>query len=150
MVIENWFCLRKYNTKAAGFVDLTGSLIIGLGAGILGYIGVAVLIKSKFGYDNSLDAFGVHGLCGIWGAIATGLFANPAINEAGKGLFYGNPHQLWIQIISVVVTIIYSGVGTFILGSITKALTNGIRVEEELEIEGLDSSIHGERAFNLR
>ncbi len=136
-------------TPAAGFVDLTGSLIIGIGAGILGYIGVAVL-KPKFGYDDSLDAFGVHGLCGIWGAIATGLFANPAINEAGKGLFYGNPHQLWIQIISVIVTIIYSAIGTLILGFITKLLTNGLRITEEEEIEGLDSSIHGEKAFNLR
>ena len=136
-------------TPAAGFVDLTGSLIIGIGAGILGYIGVAVL-KNKFGYDDSLDAFGVHGLCGIWGAIATGLFANPGINSAGKGLFYGNPHQLWIQIISIIVTIIYSGIGTFIIGLITSKLTNGIRVTEEEEIEGLDSSTHGEKAFNLR
>ena len=136
-------------TPAAGFVDLTGSLIIGIGAGVLGYIGVAVL-KPKFGYDDSLDAFGVHGLCGIWGAIATGLFANPAINEAGKGLFFDNPHQLWIQIISVIVTIVYSGFGTLILGFITKLLTNGLRITEEEEIEGLDSSIHGEKAFNLR
>ncbi len=136
-------------TPAAGFVDLTGSLIIGIGAGILGYIGVAVL-KPKFGYDDSLDAFGVHGLCGIWGAIATGLFANPAINESGKGLFFGNPHQLWIQIISVIATIVYSGFGTLILGFITKLLTNGLRITEEEEIEGLDSSIHGEKAFNLR
>ena len=136
-------------TPAAGFVDLTGSLIIGIGAGVLGYIGVAVL-KPKFGYDDSLDAFGVHGLCGIWGAIATGLFANPAINEAGKGLLFGNPHQVWIQIISVIVTIIYSAIGTLILGFITKLLTNGLRITEEEEIEGLDSSIHGEKAFNLR
>ena len=136
-------------TPAAGFVDLTGSLIIGIGAGILGYIGVAV-IKPKFGYDDSLDAFGVHGLCGIWGAIATGLFANPAVNEAGKGLFYGNAHQLWIQIISIIITIVYSGIGTLILGLITKAVTGGIRVDEDEEIEGLDSSTHGERAFNLR
>ena len=136
-------------TPAAGFVDLTASLIIGIGAGILGYIGVAVL-KPKFGYDDSLDAFGVHGLCGIWGAIATGLFANPAVNEAGKGFFYGNTHQLWIQIISIVITIVYSGIGTLILGIITKAVTGGIRVDEEEEIVGLDSSTHGERAFNLR
>ncbi len=136
-------------TPAAGFVDLSGALIIGIGAGFLGYIGVAVL-KPKFGYDDSLDAFGVHGLCGIWGALATGLFANPAINEAGKGLFYGNAHQLWIQIVSVVITIVYSGIGTIILGLITKAITGGIRVEEEIEIEGLDSAVHGERAFNLR
>jgi Amt family ammonium transporter len=136
-------------TPAAGFVDLTGSLIIGIGAGILGYIGVTVL-KPRFGYDDALDAFGVHGLCGIWGAIATGLFANPSVNEAGKGLFYGNPHQLWVQIISIIVTIVYSGIGTLILGLITKAVTGGIRVDEEKEIEGLDASVHGERAFMLR
>jgi Amt family ammonium transporter len=136
-------------TPAAGFVDLTGSIIIGIGAGIFGYIGV-VIIKPKFGYDDSLDAFGVHGLCGIWGAIATGLFANPNINEIGKGLFYGNPKQLWIQILSVIITIVYSVIGTFILAYITKLLTKGIRVEEDVEIEGLDSAVHGERAFLLR
>ena len=136
-------------TPAAGFVDLAGSLIIGIGAGIVGYIGVVVL-KAKFGYDDSLDAFGVHGLCGIWGAIATGLFANPSINEAGKGLFYGNPHQLIVQIISVVVTIIFAVIGTLILGYATKLITNGIRVDAENEIEGLDASIHGERAFLIK
>ncbi len=136
-------------TPAAGFVDLTGSLIIGIGAGILGYIGVAVL-KPKFGYDDSLDAFGVHGLCGIWGAIATGLLANPAVNEAGKGLFYGNAHQLWVQIISVLITVAYAAIGTFILATVTKIATKGIRIDIESETAGLDSSYHGERAFNLR
>ena len=136
-------------TPAAGFVDLSGSLIIGMVAGILGYIGVAV-IKPKFGYDDSLDAFGVHGLCGIWGALATGLFANPAVNDAGKGLFYGNAHQLWIQIISIAATIVYAGIGTMVIVLITKATTRGIRVDEENEVQGLDSSIHGERAFLLR
>ena len=136
-------------TPAAGFVDFTGSLIIGIGAGILGYIGVAV-IKPKFGYDDSLDAFGVHGLCGIWGAIATGLLANPAVNEAGKGLFYGNPHQLWVQIISVLITIAYAAIGTFIIAKVTEIVTKGIRIDIEEETEGLDSSYHGERAFYLR
>ncbi len=136
-------------TPAAGFVDLTGSLIIGIGAGLVGYLGV-VYLKAKFGYDDSLDAFGVHGLCGIWGAIATGLFANPSINELGRGFFYGNPHQLLVQIISIIITIIYAGIGTLILGFITKAITNGMRVDSESEIEGLDSSVHGERAFLLR
>jgi len=136
-------------TPAAGFVDLIGSLIIGIGAGLVGYLGV-VYLKAKFGYDDSLDAFGVHGLCGIWGAIATGLFANPSINELGRGFFYGNPHQLLVQIISIIITIIYAGIGTLILGFITKAITNGMRVDSESEIEGLDSSVHGERAFLLR
>ena len=88
-------------------------------------------------------------MCGIWGAIATGFLANPAINEAGVGLFYGNPKQVLIQLISVVVTIIYAGVGTFILASITRLATGGIRVSEEDEIEGLDSAVHSERGFVL-
>jgi Amt family ammonium transporter len=135
-------------TPAAGFVTLPGSLIIGLVAGILGYFSVSV-IKHKIGYDDSLDAFGVHGICGIWGAIATGLFASPAITKTASGLFYGNPKQLGIQLISIVATALYSAVATFIVVLITKALTGGIRVEKEAEIMGLDSSVHGERAFEI-
>jgi Amt family ammonium transporter len=135
-------------TPAAGFVGMSASLVIGLVAGILGFFSVAVL-KHKVGYDDSLDAFGVHGMCGVWGALATGLFANPAVNELGKGLFYGNPKQLWIQIVSIGATAIFTAVGTVIIVYITKAVTNGLRVEEENEIKGLDSSIHGERAFEI-
>ena len=113
------------------------------------YLGVAVL-KPKLGFDDSLDAFGVHGVCGIWGAIATGIFANPAINEAGTGLLYGNPNQVVIQLVGVVATILYAGVATFVLASITKVVTGGIRVSEEDEIQGLDSAAHGERAFMLQ
>ncbi len=101
------------------------------------------------GYDDSLDAFGIHGVCGIWGALATGLFASPAINEGAKGLFYGNPRQVWIQIISIAATAAFSAVGTLIVVYVTKAVTGGLRVERENEIEGLDSSIHGERAFEM-
>ena len=79
-------------TPAAGFVSMPASLLIGLGAGLLGFYSVAKL-KQKLGYDDSLDAFGVHGMCGIWGALATGLFASPAINEAGAGLFFGNGEE---------------------------------------------------------
>ncbi len=135
-------------TPAAGFVNMPASLIIGFVAGLLGYYSVAVL-KGKLGYDDSLDAFGVHGMCGIWGALATGLFATPAITEGAKGLFYGNPGQLWIQIISIVSTIIYTGVVTLIVIYITKAITGGLRVEEDAEIQGLDSAIHGERGFEI-
>ena len=106
-------------------------------------------MKQKIGYDDSLDAFGVHGMCGMWGAFATGLFANPAITEGASGLFYGNPKQLWIQIISIIATAVYTAVGTFILIYITKFLTGGLRVEEDAEVIGLDTSIHGERAFEL-
>ena len=136
-------------TPAAGFVNLPAALVIGLVAGILGFYFVAK-VKHKLGYDDSLDAFGVHGMCGLWGALATGLFANPAINEAGKGLFYGNPKQLWIQIISIVATAVFTAVGTLIVIYITKLLTGGLRVTEENEVAGLDSSIHGERAFEIQ
>ncbi|CAN2041854.1 ammonia/ammonium transporter [Candidatus Magnetomoraceae bacterium gMMP-15] len=136
-------------TPAAGFVNLSASLIIGLGAGILGYICVSKL-KHKAGYDDSLDAFGVHGICGIWGALATGFFANPAVNEAGKGFLYGNPKQLWIQFVSIIATAAFTAIGTIIIVYITKAVTGGIRVERDNEIEGLDNSLHGERAFEIR
>jgi Amt family ammonium transporter len=136
-------------TPAAGFVTMPSSLIIGLVAGLLGFYSVAK-IKQKMGYDDSLDAFGIHGMCGIWGALATGLFASPAVNEAGRGLFYGNPKQLWIQIVSIVATAAFTAVGTLIVTYITKLLTGGLRVEEESEILGLDNSLHGERAFEIQ
>ncbi len=136
-------------TPAAGFVNLGASLIIGLVAGILGFLFVAKL-KHRIGYDDSLDAFGVHGICGIWGALATGLFASPAINEAGKGLFYGNPGQLWIQFVSIIGTAAYSAVATLIVIGITRLLTGKIRIEHDSEIEGLDSAFHGERGFEIQ
>jgi Amt family ammonium transporter len=135
-------------TPAAGFVDLSGSLVIGLVAGILGYYSVAKL-KPKMGYDDSLDAFGVHGLCGIWGALATGLFANPAITEGASGLFFGNPKQLGIQAISILATALYTAVCTAIIVWVTKLVTGGLRVDQEEEIKGLDSSLHGERGFEF-
>jgi Amt family ammonium transporter len=136
-------------TPAAGFVNLPAALIIGFVAGVLGFYFVTK-VKHRLGYDDSLDVFGVHGMCGLWGALATGLFANPAINEAGKGLFYGNPKQLWIQIISIVATAVFTAVGTLIVIYITKFITGGLRVNEETEVAGLDSSIHGERAFEIQ
>nr|MDA3832470.1 adenylate cyclase [Spirochaetales bacterium] len=105
-------------------------------------------LKLKMGYDDSLDAFGVHGLCGIWGALATGLFASPVISGA-SGLFYGNPRQLVIQIVSIVATIAFTAIGTLIVVYITKFATGGLRVELDQEIEGLDSALHGERAFEI-
>ncbi|MBU1169104.1 MAG: ammonium transporter [Proteobacteria bacterium] len=135
-------------TPAAGFVTLPASLIIGLGAGVIGFFSVAVL-KHKIGYDDSLDAFGVHGICGIWGAMATGLFACPTITAGATGLFYGNPKQVWIQFVSIVATALYSAIGTLIVILVTKAITGGIRVEKEAEVMGLDNAIHGERAFEI-
>jgi len=134
-------------TPAAGFVDIKGSLIIGLLAGIIPFFAVAYL-KPKLGYDDALDAFGIHGVAGTIGAILTGIFANPAINEAGKGLLYGNPSQLLIQLIAVGVTIVYVAIATAIILFIIKALV-GLRVDQESEVFGLDESQHGEKAYNL-
>jgi Amt family ammonium transporter len=134
-------------TPAAGYVDLSGSMVIGLVSGFIGYFSVAKL-KPKMGYDDSLDAFGVHGLCGIWGALATGLFANPAVNGA-TGLFFGNPTQLGIQAISILATALYTAVATIVIVWVTKLVTGGLRVDQEEEIKGLDSSLHGERGFEF-
>ena len=135
-------------TPAAGFVSLTGALTIGCVSGVVGFFGVAVL-KRKIGYDDSLDAFGIHGLCGIWGAMATGLFANPSITQGAAGLFYGNPKQVWIQFMSIVGTIAFSATATLIVILITKFSTNGLRVDKDDELEGLDNALHGERAFEI-
>ena len=133
-------------TPAAGFVNLPASLIIGLGAGIFGFYAV-VQLKPRMGYDDSLDAFGVHGICGMWGAVATGIFAHPDFGVSG--LIYGNPKQLLIQIISIVATIAYTAVGTWVTVWITRLLAGGIRVQNEEEILGLDNAMHGERAFEF-
>jgi Amt family ammonium transporter len=92
----------------------------------------------------------VHAISGIWGAIATGIFANPAVNENGTGLLYGNPGQVITQIEGVVVTIIYTAIVTAIVFKIASIITGGARVSAEVESQGLDETIHGERAFNLR
>jgi Amt family ammonium transporter len=134
-------------TPAAGFVNVTGALIIGLIAGLVGYFGVFVL-KQKLGYDDSLDAFGVHGLCGIWGAIATGIFAVKSIGGTA-GVLEGNLPQLWIQVKAVLATLIYSGIMTAVVFFVSSLITGGARVSEEEEIEGLDSAVHGEKGFNL-
>jgi Amt family ammonium transporter len=136
-------------TPAAGFVTMPASLAIGLAAGFLGYFSVAKL-KNMLGYDDSLDAFGVHGLCGIWGALATGLFASPAVTEGAQGLFYGNPGQLWIQVVSILGTAAFSAIGTLVVALVTKMITGGLRVSHEEEIEGLDNAQHGERAFEIQ
>ena len=134
-------------TPAAGFVNITGALIIGLLAGIVPYFAVAS-IKPRLGYDDSLDAFGIHGVGGILGAVLTGVFADPSVNELGKGLLFGNPKQLITQVIAVVATFAYSAVATLIIFAVVKVIT-GIRVHEEHEITGLDESQHGEKAYSL-
>jgi len=136
-------------TPAAGYVDAVGSLVIGLVAGILSFYAVNSL-KKALKYDDSLDVFGVHAISGIWGAIATGIFANPAINEAGKGLLYGNPSQVLIQVEGIAVTIIFTAIATAIVFKVASILTGGARVSSDVESQGLDETEHGERAFNLR
>jgi Amt family ammonium transporter len=136
-------------TPAAGFVDTLGALVIGLGAGILSFYAVNSL-KKALKYDDSLDVFGVHAISGIWGAIATGIFANPAVNSNGTGLLYGNPGQVVTQIEGVVVTIIYTAIVTAIVFKLASIITGGARVSSDVESQGLDETEHGERAFNLR
>lgn len=135
-------------TPAAGFVTMPASLVVGLAAGVLGFFSVAVL-KKKLGYDDSLDAFGVHGICGCWGAIATGIFANPAVTDGARGLLHGNPGQVWIQLVSIAGTAAFTAAGTYLIVLITGAVTKGIRVDPEHEIQGLDNAIHGERGFEM-
>lgn len=134
-------------TPAAGFVDIPGALIIGAVAPFVSYFAIYYL-KPKLGYDDALDVFGIHGMSGIWGAIATGIFAVPAINDAA-GLLYGNPNQVVIQIISVIATIVYAFVISYILAKILDKAMDGIRVNENEEITGLDTNLHEESAYNL-
>lgn len=134
-------------TPAAGFVNITGAIIIGIAAGVIPFLAVAIL-KPRLGYDDTLDAFGIHGIGGMLGAILTGVFADPSINEAGKGLLYGNPGQLLTQLIAVAVTVVYSAAATYIIFMVIKAIV-GIRVDVEEEFTGLDESQHGEKAYNL-
>ncbi len=134
-------------TPASGYVNFWGALIIGLFAGIFGFYAVTWL-KVKLGYDDSLDVFGVHGIDGIWGTLAAGLFADPSIN--GKaGLFYGGGKLFVNQLIGIVVVIIFVVVLTVVLAYLSRILTAGWRVSEEIEIEGLDQAFHGEKSFDL-
>ncbi len=134
-------------TPGSGFVGPMASIAIGLVAGVL--CSSACNLKARWGYDDSLDVVGVHGVGGTWGAIATGLFASKAINAAGNdGLFFGNPGQLWVQIVAVLATWIFAAAGTFIILSILKAVM-GLRVPEEEELMGLDLSQHNEKSYSL-
>jgi Amt family ammonium transporter len=132
-------------TPASGFVGPVSAIIIGGLAGMICYGGV--LLKSKMRYDDSLDVVGVHGLGGTWGALATGLFASKAINPAGSnGLFFGNPHQLAIQFISVIATMVFAFVMTLIIIKVVDIFI-GLRLSEEDEERGLDMSLHDEVGY---
>lgn len=133
-------------TPAAGFVKPMPALAIGLIGGIVCYFAVAVL-KEKLGYDDSLDAFGVHGIGGTWGSIATGLWATTEVNPAGAdGLFYGETHLLFAQVVSVIVAYALAIVGTYILFKIVSHFMK-VRADETEEIAGLDVVEHGERGY---
>jgi len=135
-------------TPAAGFVGPMDAIWIGVGVSVICYFFVAV-VKAKFGYDDSLDAFGVHGVGGIWGALATGLWATKAVNPAGNnGLFYGNPGLFLIQLKAVVITIVYSFIVSFVLLKIVD-LVIGLRVSEDEERIGLDLTQHRESGYTM-
>jgi Amt family ammonium transporter len=130
-------------TPASGFVDPVGALFMGLIGGVVCYIS-AVWVKKLLGYDDALDAWGVHGVGGALGAMLTGVFASNAINSLGKGwLIDGNIHQLVLQFEDVAATFIYSGVVTFIILKLIDMVI-GLRVSTEVEVEGLDINLHGE------
>jgi Amt family ammonium transporter len=134
-------------TPASGFVGPASALIIGATAGTICYGGI--LLKSKLGYDDSLDVVGIHGLGGTWGALATGLFASTLINPNGaNGLFFGNPAQLWIQFVSVAATWIFAFVMTSIILKVVDLIV-GLRVTEEEEERGLDISQHNETGYSF-
>lgn len=133
-------------TPGAGFVSPLSSVLIGGIGGVLCFYFVTV-VKQKFGYDDALDAFGCHGIGGIWGGIATGIFASKAINPAGaNGLMYGNIKLVGIQLIAIVATVAYSAIMTFIILKILSKFMS-LRVTQEEEMDGLDVSQHGEEAY---
>ncbi|HEV2011177.1 MAG TPA: ammonium transporter [Candidatus Limnocylindria bacterium] len=134
-------------TPASGFVDVSGSILIGLGAGVFCYL--AMQLRPRLKIDDALDVWAVHGIGGTWGAIATGIFATVAINAAGaNGLLFGNPEQLLKQAIAVGATWIYAAVVTTVIVKVID-MTIGMRVKESEETLGLDASQHGEIAYQL-
>ena len=140
-------------TPASGFVTPMAALIIGAAAGFICYWAVAIL-KAKLGYDDSLDAFGVHGVGGTVGALLTGVFANSMVQEApggpgvAAGLLEGNAQQFVNNGLAVLLTWVLAAVGTFIILKVVDAVV-GLRVSEADELTGLDISQHGEEAYNL-
>jgi Amt family ammonium transporter len=134
-------------TPGAGFVSPLSSILIGAIGGIICFSFIT-MVKHKFGYDDALDAFGCHGIGGIWGGIATGIFASKALNSNGaNGLIHGNIKLLGFQIISIIATIAYSAIMTYIILKVLGKFMS-LRVTEEEELEGLDLSQHGEEAYS--
>ena len=129
-------------TPASGYVAPIGALLIGIASGAVCYWG-ATWLKNKLGFDDSLDVFAVHGLGGIVGAFLTGVFAVEAIGGS-PGLLEGNPGQVWTQILGILATIVWCAFASFVILKVVGGLTGGVRVDEQVEIEGLDLSLHGE------
>ncbi len=135
-------------TPAAGYVSVIPAIIIGLLVSVFCFTAVSI-VKPKLGYDDSLDAFGVHCIGGIWGALATGLFASRAVNPGGAdGLFFGNPKQFLVQLLAVLVTLVYTFTATFIIYKLVDLII-GVRVGEKEELMGLDLTQHHERAYTV-
>ena len=135
-------------TPAAGYVNITAAIIIGFVASICAYYAVSHL-KPRLGYDDSLDVFGIHGVCGIVGTIAVGIFATPLINSAIKGgLIAGNPGQIGIQLLAVLVDWCLCIHNDLIIGKVID-MTIGLRVEKKHEVQGLDINLHEESGYRL-
>jgi Amt family ammonium transporter len=134
-------------TPASGFVGIPAAIIIGLFAGIISNL-VANWRSSRKRFDDTLDVFACHGMSGVWGSLATGLFASTAINPAGhNGLFFGNPHQFLVQALAVAVVAVFAFGGSFVILKILDKVTP-LRVSPEEEEKGLDQSQHGEEAYS--
>jgi Amt family ammonium transporter len=133
-------------TPAAGYVNVSSALIIGLAAGVISNL-VANWRAGRSRIDDALDVFACHGIGGIWGSIATGLFASAAINGA-SGLFFGNPSQLVAQLIAIAVVVPFAFFGSYLLLKMVNVFSP-LRVSEEAEDAGLDLSEHGEEAYQL-
>lgn len=136
-------------TPAAGTADIPGAICIGLVASLVCFWMVAV-VKPKFGYDDALDAFGVHGMGGMVGSVLTGVFATRAVTGADgvQGALYGDWHQLWVQTATTLISVVFSALMTFVIFRITDAVC-GIRVMRRVEEEGLDVYEHGEAAYDM-
>ncbi|RTZ69669.1 MAG: ammonia channel protein [Aquificaceae bacterium] len=134
-------------TPAAGFVDILGGFLIGILGGIACFLAV-VWAKAKFGYDDALDVFGVHGVGGVVGTLAIALLASPAVG-GDKGLLYGSANLIFPQLVGTIVVVVYTAVVSYLLLKLTDKLV-GLRVSEEVEIEGLDKHLHGEKAYGER
>ena len=134
-------------TPASGYVDVSAAILIGLGAGTFCYVGIQLTKRLKV--DDALDVFGVHGIGGMWGALATGIFATVAVNSAAAdGLAFGNPGQLGVQAIAVLASVTYSAVMTFVILRLIDVFV-GLRVPEDEEVLGLDASQHREAAYTI-